>query len=451
MPENRNTKGVKSSSPKGKGTQSPIAINTSIIDKRIPLPEESQISPLSNLLLRTSLYGVKSKSAGYLYTDRENSASPTNARDESDPKNPPNRDTRQIPNNQFSKSMDSFNTPSMAFKTEKMQLRPEIAARTDSILKKFNQVKPDGADTNRNQFPVKLEIINEPIMARTTSNESLTLPALEPLNSARERNNGGLKSSFKSPMSEPIHATNPNSLRFANTEYLTPNSPISKGNASGYNTPTGGKERTAKFSNNDLPNTPTSSYLRDMPRFEGEMQNGSYGSADSINISRRTSLESQKSRITVNPHSATELIPELPPLELVLQSIENLNYDEHSPKKLAVDAYGFLLDSNDSCLVQDTPSQQRKIKKLEKEWISILTRWKENSKKIKQLTRQGVPDSVRAQVWLKLADVKSRVVVGRFDQLLLDPAQPPIFEVIERDINRCYPNHQMFQERNGPG
>ena len=149
--------------------------------------------------------------------------------------------------------------------------------------------------------------------------------------------------------------------------------------------------------------------------------------------------------------SANEIIPELPPLALVLQSIENLSYDEHSPKKMAVDAYGFLLDSSDSNLVQDSPHQRRKIKRLEKEWIHILDRWKDNSKKIKQLTRQGIPDSVRASVWMKLADVKSRIVVGKFDQLLQDPGEPPIFEVIERDINRCYPNHQMFQEKNGPG
>jgi hypothetical protein len=66
------------------------------------------------------------------------------------------------------------------------------------------------------------------------------------------------------------------------------------------------------------------------------------------------------------------------------------------------------------------------------------------------LCRQGIPESLRAQVWAKLANVSRFKTPGLY-QVLLHKEPRPIFEVIERDIDRCYPDHIMFNNPNGQG
>ena len=444
MPENSKSKGFNRGHVASKSKLNNITINTEPADERAPLPEELHMSPLSNLLLRTSLYGVKSRSEGNVLSESTGNTQ-EQAVDTKDLGQP-------IKSNRFSRSMDNLRIPTSPFNTEKMQLRPQIAARTDSIKQKFDAIAfEQSTPRRRNQFSVMLNDIETEIhIKRQESDVSRGPPALEPIEIPQQRQgsktSAPLKSSLKSPAVEPNLVPHSNSFRFASNEKI--NSIVTDSSLGAKEWP---KATKPSLPEPETPQTPNStSYLRDIPRFGSELLEPQ-SAASSVNISRRPSLESQKSRITVNPASANEFIPELPPLAVVLQTIENLSYEEPSPQMMAVDTFGFLLDSRDSCLVQDSPYQQKRTKKLEKEWLKILSNWSDNSKKIKQLTRQGIPDSLRAPVWMKLADVKSRVIVGKFDELVNDPAEPAIFEIIERDINRCYPNHQLFQEKNGQG
>eukprot|EP00842_Homolaphlyctis_polyrhiza_P005679 jgi/Hompol1/6111/HPOL_002228-RA len=70
---------------------------------------------------------------------------------------------------------------------------------------------------------------------------------------------------------------------------------------------------------------------------------------------------------------------------------------------------------------------------------------------IKKLCRQGIPDSIRANAWQALAGVDKIREQGRFEALVRSTETPAIFDIIERDINRCYPNHMMFAQRMGEG
>lgn len=65
------------------------------------------------------------------------------------------------------------------------------------------------------------------------------------------------------------------------------------------------------------------------------------------------------------------------------------------------------------------------------------------------MVRKGVPTSVRGRVWQFLARADSLRQPGLFAELLSRPAIQPIFDVIERDVHRCYPDHVHFRDGMG--
>ncbi|KAF9379184.1 hypothetical protein CPB97_009131 [Podila verticillata] len=65
------------------------------------------------------------------------------------------------------------------------------------------------------------------------------------------------------------------------------------------------------------------------------------------------------------------------------------------------------------------------------------------------MVRKGVPTSVRGRVWQFLARADSLRQPGLFAELLTRPAIQPIFDVIERDVHRCYPDHVHFRDGMG--
>ncbi|KAJ2820027.1 hypothetical protein GGI24_004611, partial [Coemansia furcata] len=72
------------------------------------------------------------------------------------------------------------------------------------------------------------------------------------------------------------------------------------------------------------------------------------------------------------------------------------------------------------------------------------------SRKVKQLVQAGLPGRMRAQVYYALSGAAAVAVAGEYARLLaLGPL--PIFDVIERDVTRCYPDHAMFADAEGPG
>jgi hypothetical protein len=85
--------------------------------------------------------------------------------------------------------------------------------------------------------------------------------------------------------------------------------------------------------------------------------------------------------------------------------------------------------------------EKDKNKELEKEWLRLLQDWDTNKikkkKRIKTLTRMGIPDSLRSTVWFQLANATDTVSM---DSLLQSNSRPAIFDVIERDIHRCFPS-----------
>ncbi|KAI9059860.1 hypothetical protein FKP32DRAFT_1579071 [Trametes sanguinea] len=70
---------------------------------------------------------------------------------------------------------------------------------------------------------------------------------------------------------------------------------------------------------------------------------------------------------------------------------------------------------------------------------------KENSEKIRKLVLEGVPASVRYQVWATLTDSKGKRMEGLY-QRLAQREKVPAFADIERDIQQCFIEHPQLQD-----
>ncbi|OAJ44006.1 hypothetical protein, variant [Batrachochytrium dendrobatidis JEL423] len=125
------------------------------------------------------------------------------------------------------------------------------------------------------------------------------------------------------------------------------------------------------------------------------------------------------------------------------------------PKRL-LDQYGFFLDTDDANSSYILNAHEKKqYMDLEVEWLHLLENWDVSSRKkhsrIKKICRMGIPDSIRGNAWSAMAGVEKLRKPGLFESLVNSQDSPVIFETIERDIHRCYPNHMMFSQKNEEG
>ncbi|KAJ1863805.1 hypothetical protein LPJ78_003808 [Coemansia sp. RSA 989] len=72
------------------------------------------------------------------------------------------------------------------------------------------------------------------------------------------------------------------------------------------------------------------------------------------------------------------------------------------------------------------------------------------SRKVKRFVQAGVPQNVRARYYYVLSGATKLARSGEYARLIgLDAL--PIYDVIERDVARCYPDHVMFADCDGIG
>ncbi|KAI1232871.1 hypothetical protein IHE44_0006051 [Lamprotornis superbus] len=74
-------------------------------------------------------------------------------------------------------------------------------------------------------------------------------------------------------------------------------------------------------------------------------------------------------------------------------------------------------------------------------------------KKIRLRCQKGIPPSLRGRAWQYLSGSKVKLEqnMGKFDELDLLPGDPKWLDVIERDLHRQFPFHEMFVSRGGHG
>ncbi|NXR14256.1 TB10A protein, partial [Semnornis frantzii] len=97
------------------------------------------------------------------------------------------------------------------------------------------------------------------------------------------------------------------------------------------------------------------------------------------------------------------------------------------------------------------------LRQRESKWLDMLNNWDKwmakKHKKIRLRCQKGIPPSLRGRAWQYLSGSKVKLEqnMGKFDELDLLPGEPKWLDVIERDLHRQFPFHEMFVSRGGHG
>ncbi|XP_021416922.2 trichohyalin isoform X1 [Oncorhynchus mykiss] len=119
------------------------------------------------------------------------------------------------------------------------------------------------------------------------------------------------------------------------------------------------------------------------------------------------------------------------------------------------DRFGFIL-GNGSTTGSEGPSPEL-VRQREAKWINIISQWDrvllKNSRKVKEQCQKGIPASLRAKCWPLLCGATDRMRHNKDLYQTLDsrPALQSWVDIIERDLDRQFPFHEMFLSRDGHG
>lgn len=120
------------------------------------------------------------------------------------------------------------------------------------------------------------------------------------------------------------------------------------------------------------------------------------------------------------------------------------------------DKYGFLGGSQYSDAsemeIQVAVARQREMK-----WLDMFRNWDKwisrRFQKVKLRCRKGIPSSLRAKAWQLLSNSQELLDTnpGKFEELEKEQGDPKWLDIIEKDLHRQFPFHEMFAARGGHG
>ncbi|CAL8251828.1 unnamed protein product [Boreogadus saida] len=121
------------------------------------------------------------------------------------------------------------------------------------------------------------------------------------------------------------------------------------------------------------------------------------------------------------------------------------------------DKYGFIggAQKYSEESAQDVPPEvlrQREVK-----WLDMLGHWDKwmvkRHDKVRLRCQKGIPPALRGRAWLYLSGgkVKREQNQGKFQELDSEAGDPKWLDVIEKDLHRQFPFHEMFVSRGGHG
>ncbi|XP_029024827.1 TBC1 domain family member 10A-like [Betta splendens] len=127
------------------------------------------------------------------------------------------------------------------------------------------------------------------------------------------------------------------------------------------------------------------------------------------------------------------------------------------PGGTRVDKYGFTGGAQQTSgeSAEDIPTEV--LRQREAKWLEMLNSWDKwmakRHKKVKERCQKGIPPSLRGRAWLYLTGAKVKMGQNkkRFQELDNQPGDPKWVDIIERDLHRQFPFHEMFAARGGHG
>ncbi|XP_062281383.1 ecotropic viral integration site 5 protein homolog [Scomber scombrus] len=129
--------------------------------------------------------------------------------------------------------------------------------------------------------------------------------------------------------------------------------------------------------------------------------------------------------------------------------------DAGSEVGLETDRFGFLLTNGSTAGSVGPPPEL--VRQREAKWINIIGQWErillKKTSKIKVQCQKGIPASLRAKCWPLLCGATDRMKQNEKLYQVLDsqPALQNWVDVIERDLDRQFPFHEMFLSKDGHG
>ncbi|KAL7378048.1 hypothetical protein ABVT39_007810 [Epinephelus coioides] len=120
------------------------------------------------------------------------------------------------------------------------------------------------------------------------------------------------------------------------------------------------------------------------------------------------------------------------------------------------DKYGFLggnqYSESGEKEVRVEVARQREVK-----WLDMFHHWdkwvKHRFQKVKLRCRKGIPSSLRAKAWQLLSNSQELLEAnhGKFEELEREQGEAKWLDIIEKDLHRQFPFHEMFAARGGHG
>ncbi|XP_041942292.1 TBC1 domain family member 10B-like [Alosa sapidissima] len=120
------------------------------------------------------------------------------------------------------------------------------------------------------------------------------------------------------------------------------------------------------------------------------------------------------------------------------------------------DKYGFLGGAQ-HCEASEKELRVEVARQREMKWLDMFNHWDKwvirRFQKVKLRCRKGIPSSLRAKAWQLLSNSKELLDSnpGKFDELEREPGDPKWLDIIEKDLHRQFPFHEMFAARGGHG
>ena len=119
------------------------------------------------------------------------------------------------------------------------------------------------------------------------------------------------------------------------------------------------------------------------------------------------------------------------------------------------------LASSKLSITTETKEERRRRIRREQEtliqWQKFLVAWEKKnfnkSSQLKTLCRGGIPEEFRAQVWMHLsgASAYKKENPNVYSEIISSGEQCSDYEYILRDINRTFPSHSMFKDKDSIG
>ncbi|KAK2916384.1 hypothetical protein Q8A67_000758 [Cirrhinus molitorella] len=120
------------------------------------------------------------------------------------------------------------------------------------------------------------------------------------------------------------------------------------------------------------------------------------------------------------------------------------------------DKYGFLggaqYSESSEAEIAVAVARQREMK-----WLDMFRNWDKwvsrRFQKVKMRCRKGVPSSLRSKAWQLLSNSQELLDSnpGKFEELDREQGDPKWLDIIEKDLHRQFPFHEMFAARGGHG